>query len=86
MSFKYDLDKLLDPCGIEKFQKTITRITNPWKEYAATNTAMASIAGMYDNAALDAIRKASSSIAINESLGLEADTQKILAATTLCQI
>ena len=147
MSSKYDLDKLLDPCGIEKFQKTITRITNPWKEYAATNTAMASIAGMYDNsaldairkasmpwteyaatntamasiagmydnsaldairkasmpwteyaatntamasiagmydnAALDAIRKASSSIAINESLGLQADIQRLIAAKTL---
>jgi len=59
MSSKYDLDKLLDPYGIEKFQKTITRITNPWNEYAATNTAMASITGMYDYPAFEAIKKAS---------------------------
>ena len=26
MSSKYDLDKLLDPYGIEKFQKTITQL------------------------------------------------------------
>jgi hypothetical protein len=60
MSSKYDLDKLLDPYGIEKFQETITRITNPWKEHAAMNTAMASIAGIYDNhPALEAMKKAS---------------------------
>ena len=61
----------------------IRKASMPWTEYAATNTAMASIAGMYDNAALDAIRKASSSIAINESLGLQADIQRLIAAKTL---
>jgi hypothetical protein len=58
MSSKYDLEKSLDPYGIEKFQKTITRITNPWKEHAAMNTAMASITSMYDNSAIEAMKKA----------------------------
>lgn len=40
MSFKYDLDKLLDPCGIEKLHKTITRITKPRNEYSAMSSAM----------------------------------------------
>jgi len=173
MSFKYDLDKLLDPCGIEKLHKTITRITKPRNEYSAMSSAMealekatqpwnknsvigaamanvagpwdhkssamealekatqpwnknsvigaamanvagpwdhksaamealekatqpwnrnsvigaamANVAGPWDHksAAMEAIKKYASSITINESLGLEADTQKILAATTL---
>ena len=59
MSSKYDLDKLLDPYGIEKFQKTITRITDPLKGYLSMNSAMASITGIYENPALEAIKKAS---------------------------
>ena len=115
MSSKYDLDKLLDPYGIEKFQKTITRITDPLKGYLSMNSAMASITGIYENPALEAIKKASmplkehaamnaaiasitgiyenpaleairsaaSSVAINKSLGLEADVQRLIAAKIL---
>ncbi|MFV5490794.1 DUF764 family protein [Acinetobacter sp. ASP199] len=59
MSSKYDLDKLLDPYGINKFQKTITRITDPFKEYLALNPSMASIADVYENPALEAMKKVS---------------------------
>ncbi|MGF2681332.1 hypothetical protein ACQUFR_00805 [Acinetobacter johnsonii] len=59
MSSKYDLDKLLDPYGINKFQKTITRITDPFKEYLAVNPSMASITGIYESPALEAMKKAS---------------------------
>ena len=59
MSSKYDVDKLLDPYGIEKFQKTITRITDPLKGYLSMNSAMASITGIYENPALEAMKKAS---------------------------
>ncbi|MDC5341250.1 hypothetical protein OHW48_14135 [Acinetobacter baumannii] len=58
MSSKYDLDRLLDPYGIKKFQKTISRITNPWKEYSAINTAIPSIPTMYESTTLEAMRKA----------------------------
>ena len=59
MSSKYDLDKLLDPYGIEKLHKTITRITDPLKGYLSMNPAMASITGAYENPALEAMKKAS---------------------------
>ncbi|WP_171250599.1 hypothetical protein, partial [Acinetobacter soli] len=61
--------------------EAITKAAMPWKEHAA----MASITEQWksQNAALEAITKAASSIAINKSLGLQADMQKLIAAKTL---
>ena len=83
MSSKYDLDKLLDPYGIEKLHKTITRITDPLKGYLSMNAAIASITGAYEDPALEAIRSAASSVTVNKSLGLQADLQRLIAAKTL---
>ncbi|MDC4984349.1 hypothetical protein OHW11_18380, partial [Acinetobacter baumannii] len=80
MSSKYDLDRLLDPYGIKKFQKTISRITNPWKEYSAINTAIPSIPTMYESTALEAMRKAvvPSIPAMYDSTALEAMRKAVM--------
>ena len=85
MSSKYDLDRLLDPCGIEKLQKTITRISTPWSEHSAMNDAMANLTGQWkhNSPALEAIRNAAVSIAMNKSFGLQPDIQRLRAAATL---
>ena len=112
MSSKYDLDKLLDPYGIDKIYKSIegsniaamagitnpfkdqsasmqaamAGITNPFKDQSASmQAAMAGITNPFkdQSAAMDALSKYGSSLIDNKSLGLQADIQRLLAATTL---
>ena len=79
MSSKYDLDKLVNPCGINKTSNPI-EIRN-----SAAMEAMASITNplKHQSAAMEALSKYASSLINNKALGLQADIQKIIAATTL---